>query len=45
MFDEYFEIFAVRLRLEYRTSDVEAKLVHTTTVLTLAEYCRNQVLC
>jgi Rieske Fe-S protein len=45
MFDEYFEIFAFRLRLEYRTSDVEAKLVHTTTVLPLAEYCRNQVLC
>lgn len=45
MYDKFFEQFSSRLSLEFRTSDVRKLAANTTTVLPLAAYCRNQVLC
>ena len=45
MFEQFFRAFAFRLALEYRTDDVRAEVTETATVLPLAEYTRNQVLC
>lgn len=45
LFDAFFERFSSRLMLEFRTSDVRELVTGTATVVPLAEYCRNQVLC
>lgn len=45
MFDRFFREFGFRLALEYRTRDIRALARATATVVLLADYCRNQVLC
>lgn len=45
LFDAFFEHFSSRLILEYRTQDIRRPVDASATVVTLEEYCRNQVLC
>lgn len=45
MYAKFFESFGTRLALEFRTHDIRRLVTDTATVVPLAEYCRNQVLC
>jgi Rieske Fe-S protein len=47
MFDRFFEKFGFRLALDYRTDieNIHRRCEGTTTLLSLAEYCGNQILC
>ncbi len=45
MFERFFREFGFRLSLEYRTQEIQALVSGTTTVLPLAEFCQNQILC
>jgi hypothetical protein len=45
MFDRFFEEFGFRLALEYRSDNIQRRCEGSTTLLSLAEYCDNQVLC
>ncbi len=45
MYRKFFETFAFRLALEYKTSDIQAKAAGTAKVMTMEEYSRTQVLC
>ena len=45
LFERFFREFAPRLELELRTADVRKPVDKATTVMRLADYCRNQVLC
>lgn len=45
MFERFFNEFGFRLSLEYRTQDIRALVSESTTVLPLAEFCQNQILC
>lgn len=44
-FDEYFEKFAFRLSLEFRTDDVRAPVADTTAVVPITEYSKTQRTC
>jgi Rieske Fe-S protein len=44
-FDRFFREFATRLALELRTKNVRQLVSESATVVPLADYCRNQVLC
>lgn len=45
LYDRFFEKFSSRLSLEFRTTDIRRPITGTATVVTIAQYCRNQVLC
>ncbi len=45
LFDRFFREFSARLALELRTNDVRRLVREKATVIPLADYCRNQVLC
>ena len=45
MFEKFFEEFSFRLSLEHRTSDIRQQASNHATVLSLAEFCKNQVYC
>jgi hypothetical protein len=45
LFDRFFREFTPRLQLEFGTQEVRRLVGERATVHTLAEYCRNQVLC
>lgn len=48
MFDRFFEKFAYRLELEFRTTNIRnirGEVTTTAAVVPLAQYCKNQVLC
>lgn len=45
LYDKFFEKFSTRLSLEFRTTDIRRPVTNTATVVTLAQYCRNQILC
>lgn len=45
LFDRFFERFASRLALEFRTNDIRKLVADSATVVPLAQYCRNQILC
>jgi arsenite oxidase small subunit len=45
LFERFFREFATRLALELRTKNVRQLVGGTATVVPLADYCRNQVLC
>ncbi|MGE5241719.1 MAG: hypothetical protein ACM3NI_08735 [Bacteroidota bacterium] len=45
MFDKFFEKFAFRLTLEFKTQNVREEVMRSATVLPLAQYCHTQVLC
>lgn len=45
LFDRFFREFSSRLALELRTSDLRQLVADRASVIPLAEYCRNQVLC
>ena len=45
MFNDYFGEFSDRLMLAYRTDQVERRAESQTTVMTVTEFCRQQVLC
>lgn len=45
LFDRFFERFAPRIALEFRTSDIRKLVADSATVVPLAQYCRNQILC
>ena len=45
MFDDYFTKFSDRLKLEYQTEAIATLVESRTTVVTVAEFCRQQILC
>ena len=45
MFEKFFEEFGFRLSLEHRTNDIRQQASNQVTVLSLAEFCKNQVYC
>ena len=45
MFDKFFDEFGYRLALEYKTNDIRFEVRQQASVLSLEEYCENQVLC
>ena len=45
MFEQYFEKFAFRLTIEFKTENVQYKISETTKVVRLKDYCKSQVLC
>jgi arsenite oxidase small subunit len=45
MFEKFLSTFDFRLKLEYRTDDIRQQVNGTSTVTTVAEYCRTQVMC
>jgi Rieske Fe-S protein len=45
LFERFFREFSSRLALELRTSDLRQLVAEKASVMPLAEYCRNQVLC
>ena len=45
MFEKFLNTFDFRLKLEYRTDDIRKQVSGTSTVTTVAEYCRTQVMC
>lgn len=45
MFARFFEEFYFRLTLEFRTTNIHEQVTKTATVVPLAQYCKNQVLC
>lgn len=45
LYDKFFEKFSSRLSLEFRTGDIRRPVTDTTTVVTISQYCSNQVLC
>ena len=45
MFQRFFREFGSRLMLEHGTYDIEKLAADTTTVMTLNEFCQNQILC
>lgn len=45
MFDRFFEAFSFRLTLDYETMDVRKPVQDTTTVMPLAQWTQNQVIC
>jgi len=45
MFDKFFEKFAFRLTLEFKTQNVREEVTRTATVVPLTQYCHTQVLC
>ena len=45
MFEQYFEKFAFRLAIEFKTENVQYKISETTKVVRLKDYCKSQVLC
>ncbi|UCE90000.1 MAG: hypothetical protein JSW10_04030 [Pseudomonadota bacterium] len=45
MFERFFGEFAMRLSLEFNTTDIQTPVTKTAAVLPLAEYCKTQVLC
>ena len=45
MFDKFLTEFAMRLSLEYGTTDIRKLVTDTSTTTPLADYCQNQVLC
>ncbi|HYA38748.1 MAG TPA: hypothetical protein VEI74_10830 [Candidatus Methylomirabilis sp.] len=45
MFDRFFEKFAFRLTLEFKTQNVREPVTRTATVMPLTRYCHTQVLC
>ena len=45
MFEPFFELFADRLRLEFKTDHVDKPIEATTQVALLEDYCRRQILC
>ena len=45
MINQFFEKFAFRLSLEFKTANIRQPVTHTATVKPLTQYCRTQVLC
>ena len=45
MFEKFFQEFGFRLSLEHRINDVRQQTSNRVTVLSLAEFCKNQVFC
>lgn len=45
LFDRFFREFSARLALELRTNNLRQLVADKASVIPLAEYCRNQVLC
>jgi arsenite oxidase small subunit len=45
MFELFFEKFAFRLSLEFKTANIREEVIRTATVMPLTQYCRTQVLC
>lgn len=45
MFDKFFEKFAFRLTLEFKTQNVREEVTRAAIVMPLARYCHTQVLC
>jgi len=45
MFDKFFQNFGHRVALEMKTSDIRTQASGNATVVRMAEYCQNQVLC
>ena len=45
LYDKFFATFSSRLSLEFRTSDIRRPITNTATVVTLSQYCSNQILC
>jgi arsenite oxidase small subunit len=45
MFEKFLSTFDFRLKLEYRTDNIRKQVAGMSTVTTVAEYCRTQVMC
>ena len=45
MFDKFFEKFAFRLTLEFKTQNIREEVTRIATVMPLTQYCHTQVLC
>jgi arsenite oxidase small subunit len=45
MFEKFLSTFDFRLKLEYKTDNIRKQVVGMSTVTTVAEYCRTQVMC
>lgn len=45
MFDKFFQNFGHRIALEMKTTDVRKATTDKATVVRMAEYCQNQILC
>lgn len=45
MFEKFLTTFDFRLKLEYQTDNIRKQVADMSTVTTVAEYCRTQVMC
>ncbi len=45
MFNKFFATFGHRLQLEYRVADIQGRVLKTTQLVPISQYCSNTILC